>query len=45
MPVCLRYSSALRAMNRGSRVYISPVTGSLTKQCMLSVACFVNGSR
>src|SRR5262245_47107749 len=45
MPVCFRYSSALRATYRGSRVYISPVTGSFTKQLMLSVTCFVNGSR
>src|SRR5437016_10287520 len=31
-------------MYRGSRLYISPVTGSFTKQLMLIVACFVNGS-
>ena len=28
-------------MSRGSREYISPVTGSLTKQLMLSVVCLV----
>src|SRR3954452_3913324 len=32
-------------MYRGSREYISPVTGSFTKQCRFSVVCFVNGSR
>src|ERR687898_1906391 len=45
IPDCFRYSSALRAMYRGSRVYISPVTGSFTKQWMFSVPCAVNGSR
>ena len=44
MPVCCRYSSAFRAIPRGSRVYISPVTGSLTKQWMAIVGRAVNGS-
>jgi hypothetical protein len=44
MPLCFTYSSAFRAMYRGSREYISPVTGSRTKQLMTSVECVVNGS-
>src|SRR5207245_2807415 len=39
IPDSLRYASALRAIPRGSRVYHSPVTGSLTKQLMLTVGC------
>ena len=31
-------------MLRGSREYVSPVTGSFTKQLMFSVGCCVNGS-
>jgi hypothetical protein len=44
IPVCFKYSSALRAIPRGSRVYISPVTGSRTKQLMFSVGWEVKGS-
>ena len=44
MPVPRRYSSALRAMLRGSRVYGSPVSGSCTKNVRFSVLCVRNGS-
>src|SRR5918992_2562190 len=44
IPVCPRYSSALRAIYRGSRVYISPVMGSRTKQCTTRVGWARKGS-
>ena len=45
MPVPRRYSSALLAMLRGSRLYGSPVSGSCTKKVRFSVLCVRNGSR
>src|SRR6266545_1826169 len=44
MPDSARYSSALRAMLRGSRLYASRVTGSCTKKLMLRVFSALNGS-
>ena len=44
MPVPRRYSWALRAMLRGSRLYGWPVSGSCTKNVRFSVGCWRNGS-
>src|SRR6266403_165842 len=44
MPVEARYCSAFFAVERGSRVYGWPLSGSWTSQKMISEVCAANGS-